>query len=288
VADERTEAGSGAEDLDAPIPDTPPRQKKRAAEPPPKKRGKLLPIGAAIAFLLVLGIVLVPWLLRHSIATSMAREQLTAAGLTCDERFAIEVAPFFGSASFQPTRCTSEGGQVESVELTEELEVELSGTSPTAIDATFIRVTLRDRDVAGGSSWDRNLARLNLEERVAGLVKAVGELSALPLPPTRVARVDVLRDGETITSLYEVELTPGEPMRVEFDRIAFRAVGGAAQLTLNDVEGTSTRSDVHLEGGATARASMFIGTVVRNGTFSLDATRLDQSRPRFTLETTLR
>lgn len=281
MPDESTER----EGLDAPIPDTPARAKPA---PAPKKRGKALPIGGLITAVIVLGILLVPWLMRHSIATNMAREQVQAAGMSCDDRFAVEVAPFFGSASFQPTRCTTEHGYVEAIELTEELEVELSGFSPSAIDAAFLRVTLGDREVRGGSSWDRDLARLNLEERVAVLVKALGELSALPIPPTRVARTDVLRDGQTIAQINGVRLTPGEPMQMHFDRIAFRAVGGAAQLTLEDVDGTSTRSHVHLEGDATARAAVFIGSVTREGSFTLDATRLDQSRPRFDLDTSLR
>jgi hypothetical protein len=256
----------------------------RVPDPTPKKRRSLLPL--AIVGVLILGALGTAWALRSTIATSLAQSELLAHGVTCDSRFSVEPSAFFGSATLAPTRCTPEQrGLLEAFELTAPATVELDGFSVSTIHAESVRLTLKDRDVRGGSEWSPQLERVNLEQRVAGLVKGMSELSRLELPPTTVMRTEVVRAGQPMAQLDNLSLTPGDSLTVGAERIDFSVVMGAGHLTLEDVHGTATRPHVHLEGHATARAAiLIIATVSTGGPFRLDATALDTAQPRFVLE----
>ncbi|HJL14381.1 MAG TPA: hypothetical protein RMH99_01925 [Sandaracinaceae bacterium LLY-WYZ-13_1] len=251
-------------------------------EPPRRRKGPLI---AAVVATVLIGIPLAAWLLRGTIATSMARDELAARGLTCDERFEVAVAPFFDEATVGPTRCSREGGILRAVELLGPATIALDGLEPGSVRAESLRLVLRDTEVRGGSRWAQALRRLNLEQRVAGLVKGISELSALPLPPTTVGHVDVVRDGDTVANASGLTLTPGSVLQLAADRIAFTAGPmGVGRLELTEVTGTSTRARVHLEGRATARAGVgILGSVSTGGHFELDAEGLDTGAPRFRL-----
>jgi hypothetical protein len=276
----------GDADGGAPESSEPPAKAKKN-EAPPAKAKKAAPIGALIGVAVLLAILLVPWLLRSTIATSMASGQLQAAGVSCDDRFAVEVAAFFGSATIGPTRCTMERGHVQAVELLTPAEVELSGFSPSQITVDQLRLTLRSDDVRGGSGWDAELRQLRLEQRVAALVKGLGELSELDLPAASAARVEVMHGDDTMARINALTSTADSPMGVRIESVEFSAVNGAARLTLTGVSGSAEQSTVHLEGGAIARAGISFLGITREGTFQLDATGLDGSSPRFALRSTL-
>lgn len=247
---------------------------------PRKKRTLAVPI----LLVIVVGAPLGGWLLRGTIATSIARDALAQRGLACDDRFGVELSAFFGSATIGPTRCTREGGLVEAIELTAPATIELDGFAPSTIEAEGVRLALRDRDLRGGSGWARELERLHLEQRVAGLVKGLSELSAMGLPPTTVMHAEVVRGSDELATIDGLTVTPGSSTGVAIDRVVFSAVMGAARLTLSDVRGTATRSAVHLEGQAMARAGVaLLGTFSTGGPFTLDASALDSAEPELDL-----
>ncbi len=258
-------------------------EKKQKPLPAPSKalRSRAVPIAIAVFVLLLLG----AWLMRGTIATSIAKGELEARGLTCDERFAVEPAAFFGSATIAATRCSrADGGLVEALELVAPATVQLDGFAVASVSAENVRLVLRDQDVRGGSEWASELQRLNLEQRVAGLIKGLSELSALDLPPTSIARAEVLRGGEEMCTIEGMGLVPGESLGLTIERVSFIAVLGAAQLTLSALTGTATRPSVHLEGQALARAGFaLLGSFSTGGPFTLDATRLDTAQPQFRL-----
>jgi hypothetical protein len=241
---------------------------------------------AAVGLVIVLGCVVAAWALRDAVATSMARDALASRGIECDERFAVELSATFGSATVGPTRCTREGGYVEAIELVGPARVALSGFEPTSVEAESLNVVLRDGDLPGGSGWAAELARLNLEQRVAGLVKGLAELSRLGLPPTTITRGHVLRGTESMATVEGLSLTPaaGGVTNVGLRNIVFEAMLGAARLTLSDVTGTATASAVSLQGQATARAGIaLLGTISTGGSFTLVTSALDTDRPELRL-----
>lgn len=245
-------------------------------------------LAAPIVLAIVLAIPLAAWLLRGTIATSMARSEIEARGLRCDERFSVELSALFGEATIGPTRCTREGGLVEALELTGDATIELDGLTPAAVRAESVRVVLRDQDLRGGSGWAAQLRRINLEQRVAGLVKGLAELGGMNLPPTDIAHAEVFRGGEELAAIDGLVLTPSSSTDLAIQQVAFSAVGGAARLTLEGVTGSATPSAVHLEGDATARAGIaLLGAFTTGGAFSLDASALDTSAPRLRLRAEL-
>ena len=118
-------------------------------------------------------------------------------------------------------------------------------------------MVLRDQDIRGGSGWARQLSQINLEQRVAGLIKGLAELSGMSLPKTEIARAEVFRGGDQLAAVDGLILTPGGSTDLAIQRVAFSAVGGAATLTLNGVTGTAAPSTVHLEGDATGNPNYY-------------------------------
>jgi len=108
---------------------------------------------AIVVLAALAGIPLAAWALRGTLATSIARDELEARGLECDERFAVELGALFDTATVGPTRCTREGGIVAAVELRGPVTVELDGFAPASADVQSLRLSLRDTDVRGGSRW---------------------------------------------------------------------------------------------------------------------------------------
>jgi hypothetical protein len=248
------------------------------------KRGVVV---AAVVLVVLLALVGGGWALRDAVATSMARDALASRGIQCDDRFAVELSASFGSATVGPTRCTRGGeGIIESIELLGPARVELSGFEPTSVEAESLRIVLRERDVPGGSSWSPELARLYLEQRVAGLVKGLSELSRLGLPTTTIVRGDVRRGTTAMATADRLVLTPAAAGNtdVALQRIVFEAMMGAASLTLSSVTGSATASSVQLRGQATARAGIaLLGSVTTGGRFELETSALDTDRPQLRL-----
>lgn len=250
---------------------------------PPRVKRKGLIAGALVVALL-LAVPLGAWLSRNLIATSMARDQLAARGLSCDDRFAVSLSATFGQAVIGPTRCTREGGVVGAIELLGDVTVELDGTEPSSVHADSLRLVLRDTNVRGGSSWAAPLRRLELEQHVAALVKSLSELSSMDLPPSTATQVEIVRGSSPLATATGLSLTPGVELSLAADRIHFSTGPmGVGQLDLTRVTGTATRPQVSLRGRADARAGVGILTMGRGGPFGLDATALDTASPQFHL-----
>lgn len=251
----------------------------------PKTRRRKLPLVLLTLLAVLVGLPLGAWLLRGTVATAVARDRLAARGITCDERFAVELGPRLETATVGVTRCARAGGLVEAVELLGPLTVELDGAAPVRAHAASLRLSLRDRDVRGGTRWAPALRGLNLEQRVAGMVKGLAELSARELPPTTVDRLEVVRAGERVAAAAGLRLTPAGSMDLSAERITFTAGPmGVGRLELTEVRGAASPARVHLEGRATARASVgLLGSLSTGGRFTLDARGLDTRRPRFSL-----
>lgn len=246
------------------------------------------PVVLVVLLVVLVGAPLAVWLARGAIATSIAVGELEARGLTCDDRFALELSALLDEATLAPTRCTRADGLVEVIELLEPATVTLEGFEPAAVDAPSIRLVLRDRDVRGGDRWARELSRLGLEQRMAGLIKGLSELSGMRLPPTTVGRAEVLRARDPVATAETVRLTPGDALDAAAGRISFVAgPGGVGRLELTSVTGNATRPRVHLQGRATASAGIGPLSVTRSGTFAVDATSLDTASPRFSLDARL-
>lgn len=242
-------------------------------------------VGVVIV-LLLLGVPLTAWLLRGVIATSMARGELEAHGIECDSRFSVEPSATFGEATVGATRCTHEGGVLEAIEIVSDVTVELDGFEPSSVEADRVRLVLRRANVRGGAGWASELARLDLEQRMAGVVKGLSELSALDLPPTHANRVEVVRGDAPLGSAEDVTLTPGSPLELEIARASFAAGPmNVGNLNLRNVTGTATDAEVTLRGRASARAGVaVIFSVERGGPFTLRATGLDTATPSFHLD----
>lgn len=252
--------------------------------PPPMSAAKKRPIALVLVLSVLLGVPLGLWLLRGTIATSVARSELAVRGLSCDERFAVSLSATFDEAVIGPTRCTRDGGVTESFELLGDLTLELDGFTPTSARADSLRLTLRDLNVRGGDRWAPPLRRLDLEPRVAALMKGLSELSEVTanLPPMSASRVEVVRASAPLATLSALELTPGDALALSVERIHFGVSLGT--LDLNDVRGTATASNVDLAGTARASAGIGILSVARGGAFTVEARGLDTADPHFDLD----
>lgn len=240
------------------------------------------PVIGGVALVVLVGVPLGVWLARGAIATSMAEDELAARGFTCDDRFGVSLSPGLGEATIGATRCEHEGGLLEAVELLGDVRVSLDGLEPASITAESVRVVLRDQDVRNGSGWASELSRLRLEQRVAGLVKGIAELSALELPPTEISRLEVVRNDDPVAHGTGARLTPaGEGVQLALDGLSFSASVG--ELRLTRLSGQATADRVQLRGRANARAGIGILSVSRGGAFELNATALDTASPRFRL-----
>lgn len=252
-----------------------------------EKRRKKPRIALALVVLVLLGVPLGLFFARHAIATSMARDELARRGLSCDDRFGVEMAATFDAITVGPTRCTvATAGVVEALEILGPLEVDLDGVEPTAVRAASVRVVLREQDVRGGSRWAGALERLDLEQRVAGLVKGLSELSRMDLPPTDVAQVEVVRGGGALATGHGITLrsTAEAPLALGADRVQLVAgPGGVGQLSLSAVRGTATNARVAISGTATATAGLGILSLSSAGPFAIEANGLDTASPRFRL-----
>lgn len=236
-------------------------------------------------FLVVLALAAGLWALRGTIATSLARSELEARSITCDDRFAVEVGAALSSATIGPTRCEHASGLLEAVELLGDVTVQLDGTAPETVAVDSLRIVLREADVRGGSGWASELSRLALEQRVAGLVKGLSELGAMALPPTDVATVEVVRGDQPIATASRMRLGGGSPTSLNAERIHFAAGPGAVgQLTLTQVSGRASSAEVELDGQADASVGIAILRVNRRGRFSMAATGLDSADPSFSLD----
>ncbi len=237
---------------------------------------------------LLVAVPLVAWLLRGVIATSIARGQLEERGFTCDDRFAVSPNATLSEATIGPTRCEHEGGVLEAIELLSDVSAELDGLEPTSIRGDSIRIALRGASVRGGDDWAAALRRVDLEQRMAGVVKSLSELSRLDLPAVTVGRLDLVRGGDPLGHAETVALTPGagDALDLSFARAQFSAGPmGVGQLGLTNVTGDATPATVTLRGRASARAGVaIIFSVERQGPFTLRATGLDTAAPSFQLE----
>ncbi|MCB9595527.1 MAG: hypothetical protein H6719_22595 [Sandaracinaceae bacterium] len=244
-------------------------------------------IGVVVVVLLI-GVPLVAWLLRGVIATSIARSQLEERGIACDSRFSVSPSATLGEATVGPTRCTREGGVLEAIELMSDFTVELDGTEPSSIRGDSLRIVLRSANVRGGDGWAEALARINLEQRMAAVVKGLSELSRLDLPPVRAGRVELVRGSDQLGHAENLTLTPeaGDRLGLAFTRAHFAAGPmGVGQLDLTGVTGDATPATVTLRGQASARAGVaIVFSVERAGPFTVQATGLDTASPSFHLD----
>ncbi|MCA9605216.1 MAG: hypothetical protein KC619_06465 [Myxococcales bacterium] len=251
-------------------------------------RSKAPIVAGVVVVGLLVAVPLVAWLLRGTIATSIARGQLEERGFTCDDRFAVAPNATLSEATVGPTRCAHEGGVLEAIELLGDVTVELDGTEPSAIRGDSLRIALRGASVRGGDHWADALRRVNLEQQMAGVVKGLSELSRLDLPAVHVGRLDLVRGGDSLGHAETVAMTPGsgEQLRMTFARAHFAAGPmGVGQLDLTNVTGEATPAAVTLSGRASARAGVaIIFSIERQGPFTLRATGLDTASPSFDLE----
>jgi hypothetical protein len=246
-------------------------------EAPRKRRPPIVLI--ALGVLVVL--LLVPWLLRSTIATSMARSKLEEQGLRCDDRFSVDVSATFSEATIGPTRCEHDGGLVEAVELGEGgAQIVLSGFSPQSITIGQAGLALRDQDVRGGEGWGTDEVRA-IEQRVAGLVKGLAEISVIPWPETNIAHLTVSRGGNASALLRGMRLTRDDRLHANISGVEFPR----SRVTLENVTGTATRAEVTLDGQAHAQSEMLILAIATTVHFTLHATGLDGAHPTFRLRT---
>ena len=157
---------------------------------------------------------------------------------------------------------------------------------PASVEADRVRLVLRRANVRGGRGWAESLARIDMEQRMAGVVKSLSELSGMDLPPTHANRIEVVRGDNPLGQAEDVTLTPGSSLEIEISRASFGAGPmNVGNLRLRNVTGTATDSEVTLRGNASARAGVaVIFSVERGGPFTLRATGLDTASPSFHLD----
>src|SRR5262245_4159188 len=79
-----------------------------------------------------------------AVATSVIRDRLVEQGITCDERFAVDVGWTLDSASLAPTRCTITSREIEAIELLDPAVIELGeGFEPSAVRGGRARIDMR-------------------------------------------------------------------------------------------------------------------------------------------------
>ena len=244
----------------------------------------------AVAVVVVVGVLVgAPagaWLARGAIATSMARGQLEARGLTCDSRLSVAPNATLSRATVGPVRCTRASGVVEAIELLSDFTVELDGTEPAAVRGDSLRLVLRPANVRGGEGWASALSRVRLEQEMAAVLKSLSELASMDVPDTRIARVEVVRGGTSLGHAEQLALTPrAEGLGLSLASARFAAGPmGVGQLALTEVTGEAAAATVTVRGRASARAGVaVIFTVERQGPFTVEARGLDGASPSFRL-----
>jgi len=242
-----------------------------------KRRAPILLIGLAVLIVLLI----VPWLLRSTIATSVARSELESSGFTCDDRFEVHLSALLSDATVAPTRCEHEGGLIASLETSEPAQVEMSGLAPSLVTISQVTLTLRDQNLRGGDGWGNDTIR-SIEQRVAGLVKGLSELSEVDWPETHVAQVRVLRDATPAADLRGMRLQTTESLNVQIAGVSFP---NTRTIVLDNVHGTATPAQVTLDGDAEVQSQISIVSFTTDARFGITATGLDGPSPQLRLRT---
>ena len=167
------------------------------------------------------------------------------------------------------------------MDLREGATIELSGTSPRAAVIPSLGVSLRGGEIAGGTGWAAELAQLGIEQRVAGLVKALSEAESMGLPPVTVNEAEVTHGRSVIASGRGLTLDNDDPRTFRATTLSFAASLGS--LTLSEVTGEASSTAVSLAGRARATVGVAMFSASRTGRFSLTASDLQAARPSFSL-----
>ena len=258
---------------------------------PAARRGKPAALGLGAGVAIGGGATLLIALFSmDTVATRIARGQLAERGIVCDARFHVDVAMTLGSAVIAPSRCDMAEGAVESIELVDPVDVELSGLAPTRIEAPSLRMVLRIEPPVplGGPGLGGVLDTLHIPERIGGLARALAQLSQEELPEhTHVARCEVRREGQIVAALSDVTLRHEAALDTHVARVdlpSLGALGVRADVGGTELRGAASADTVTLDGTLHANASVpLLGSIEREGAVHIEVTHLETDSPRLTL-----
>ena len=256
--------------------------------PPRRARGCR---GCAIATLIGLvvlgalglaGLAFVPdWLVASRLA-----DELDARGVACDPLDA-DVSLLLDRVVVAPTRCTIRDGSVESVELLDDVEIDLESFEPAAARAGRIVVTLR-ADLAGAQPAGSApvLRALGVTDRVVGLTHASAALADASLPAITATEVQVVRADRPIATLHELSITGRRPTAIQIARAELPTSRG--DVTLRNLAVTASRETVRLAGDVEVDADLpLLGRTRREGALVVEATGLDTAQPDWSVQGSL-
>lgn len=226
---------------------------------------------------------------RHAIVTGIAREELRARGVECDERFALEVSLTLDQAIVAPTTCTLGTGGVESIELVDPLTVALAGTAPTRLEGGAARIALRDTGTFRATGWGAILDALSIPERIGTMVAGLGELARAGAPPITMGSVEIVRGGQPMLTLATLRSDGASPLGVTIERVELPVIegpiGARARVGLTGVRSSATPQRVAMDAQLDVDASMpMIGSLDQQRPVRVEVDGLDTPMPRWTVQ----
>jgi hypothetical protein len=261
-------------------------------KPVPKSgnRHRALAIGIAIPLVLCCVCGASGMLARGAFARYVARATLAGYGIACGDGFSVSPDVGMHHAEVAPCTCTMDDGAVESFEIVTPLTVDLDGTRVTHVHAGTVRVALRPESASVDAGALGPLASvLGIPARIGGTVHAASQVAGMDAPPVEIATLEVTREGEVTVAIDALALDGADPLGISIHQLTMPALtgplGAHASLTIDDLAGTATASDVHMEGelALTGQAPL-VGTVSRSGRVTVSGSALDTDAPTYRVD----
>lgn len=268
------------DDDDEPKPKAAPRGNRNRA----LAIGVLVPI--AICCLCGGGLMLA----RGSFARYLARAALAEHGISCGDGFDVAPNSDFTRADIAPCTCTVEHGPVESFELVDSVTVDLEDQSVTHVHAGHVIISMRaGAPAVEAGSLGPVASMLGVPARIGAIVGAASQLAAMDVPALEIPTLDVQQGGHTTVTVLALALDGEHPLGLSASHVTLPALtgplGASATVTIDDITGTATQSDVTIAGDLALNGSApIVGTVTRNGPVTVSGSALDTDAPSYRIE----
>lgn len=227
---------------------------------------------------------------RGAVARYLARSLLAGHGITCGAGFDVTPDASFAHAEIAPCTCTMEDGAIESFELVEPVTVDLDGQTVTHVHAGSVRLALRGAGPSvDAASLGPIASAMGVPARIGGVVNAAARIAEASPPPIEATHVEVDQGGRPAVTLDGLALDGGHPLAITVHEVALPSLtgplGAHATATIDDVSGTATPSEVHIEGQLSlSGAAPIMGTVTRSGTVTVSGTGIGSESPTYRIE----
>ena len=188
------------------------------------------------------------YLLRSALASTIAEGRLRDRGIECDDLH-LEVSWDLSSVEIAPLTCRVTSERLESIALSEPATAVLSGLRLQRFDAPKLAIVLADDP--GVSALPESLMAANGQREapraLQRIVDRLAELSEKDLPELRLDRLEVRRVDRLVATFDDVRLRRDSELSFTVARVSF-ASRAPIEVTVRDVEGSASRSSVHIAG----------------------------------------